>query len=512
MTQVSSSNTRIAKNSVFLTLRMFIVLIISLYTTRVVLKTLGVIDYGVYNVVCGFVAMFAFLNTSMTNGIQRFYNFSLGNKNGFSVTDVYNTALRIQLLLAIFVLVLIEAVGLWYINNKMVIPSDRVLSANWIFQFAIVSFLFVVMQAPYSAAIMSRERMDYYAFVSVLDAVLKLVIAFSISWFHDNRLIVYGALIMCISILNFCLYFVYAIKSFSELKLRKTKNKPLFKSMLSFSGWNMFGSFSGIMKEQGINLILNLFFGPVVNAARGVAHQVNGGLKSLVFNLSTAFRPQIIQSYASGNSNRTMKLTYSISKISIGVLYMAALPIVLEINYILDIWLDHVVPQHTSSFVCVVLLITFVDSLNAAVSGVIHATGKMMVYQLVSSGISLLCLPAAYIALKLGAVPEAAYLWTFIFAAISQFASLIILKTLVDYSIFDYCKKILLPFIVFVVLTAWIPYILHFYMREGVLRLIVVGIVSLIVTIPVFYFVVLNKGEKTMINKLVKSLFRKIRK
>ena len=510
MVNVSSSNNRIARNSVFLTIRMFVVLVLSLYTTRVVLKTLGVVDYGVYNVVCGFVAMFSFLNTAMTNGIQRFYNFSLGNNKEYGVTEVYNTAIRIQILLSIALVALTETFGLWYLYNKMVIPQDHFFSALWIFQFSIISFVFVVIQAPYSAAIMSRERMDYYAFVSVLDALLKLLIAFSVSLFDGNRLILYGVLIMCISIINFVLYYIYAKRHFPDITLIKTNNKPLFKSMLSFSGWNMFGALVSIMKEQGINLILNFFYGPIVNAARGVAHQVNGGMKNLVFNLSTAIRPQVIQSYASCNITRTMKLTYSISKISCCVLYIAALPIILEIDYILDIWLDHIVPEHTSNFVSIVVLITFVDCLNSAITGAIHATGKIKVYHIVSSGIYILGLPAAFIALKHGAPPEAAFIWTFVFAVISQIASLFILKSLIDYSILHYCKKVVLPILLLIVLTVWVPFIPHFLINKCFCRLIVVIITSFAVTIPVFYFFVLNKSEKKTINLFVKNLFGRI--
>ena len=509
---LSSSNRRIARNSIFLTIRMFIVLVITLFTTRVLLKTLGVVDYGVYNVVCGFVSMFAFLNTSMTNGIQRYYNFSLGNESEYSSTDVFVTALRIQFLLAVIIIVLTETVGLWYMHTKMVIPPDRFIAAQWIFQFSICSFLFVIMQAPFSAAIMAHECMDYFAIVSVIDAILKLLIVLSLKFFMLDHLIVYGALLLVISIINFFLYFSYSKKRFSEICFHNSFKKTLFSSMLSFSGWNIFGSFSGMMKEQGINLVLNLFGGPVVNAARGVASQVNGALHGVVSNLTVAIRPQVIQSYASSNVNRTMRLTYSISKISCCVLYFVSWPVIIEINYILNLWLEGVVPQHTSAFVVLVLLISFINTLNSAVSGVIHASGKMMVYQVVSSSISVLCVPAAFFSLKYGSQPEVAFVWILIFAGLSHTVSLFILKTIVQYSIKEYVKKVLVPFLLLVVLTFLFPILPHLILPEGFVRLLVVIMTTVITIIPVIYFVSLDKEEKQMINSFLQSFINRFKR
>lgn len=508
----SNSNMRIARNSVFLTIRMFIVLIITLFTTRLLLKSLGVADYGVYNVVCGFVSMFAFLNTSMTNGIQRFYNFSLGNKSEFTEAEVFVTSLRIQFLLAIIIITLTETVGLWYLHNKMVIPEDRFFAAQWIFQLSVISFLLMIIQAPFSAAIMAHEHMDYYAIVSVLDAVLKLVIAIVLKFFIVDHLIVYGALLLLISVINFLFYFAYARVKFEEIRIVRTKKTALFGSMLSFSGWNIFGSFSGVMKDQGINLVINYFMGPVVNAAKGVASQVNGAFQGVVGNLTVAMRPQLIQSYAEGNVNRTMRLTYSISKISCCVLYFVSWPVVLEINYILGLWLDNTVPEHTASFVIWVLLISFINSLNSAISGVIHASGRMMAYQVISSLISSLCVPAAYVALKMGSEPEIAFVCTLVFSLLAHIAGLFILRTIVHYSIKDYVKKVFIPFFLLVVLTFALPLIPHHFMSEGVARILVVFVTSSIIIIPIMYYVALDKDEKKMVSRFITSLFGRFQK
>ena len=510
--KLSNANRRIARNSIFLTIRMFIVLVITLFTTRIILKSLGVVDYGVYNVVCGFVSMFAFLKTSMTNGIQRFYNYSLGNDSRYTTSDVFATSFKIQFILAIIIVGLTESVGLWYLYNKMVIPPDRLYAAQWIFHFSVISFLLVIMQAPFSAAIMAHEHMDFYAFVSVLDAVLKLVIALCLSFFAYDHLIVYGALLLGISIINFLLYFIYSKSHFPEIRFNKHRTKSLFASMLSFSGWNVFGSFSGVMKDQGINLVLNYFVGPIVNAAKGIASQVNGAFQGVVANIAVAIRPQVIQSFAAGNITRTMRLTYSISKISCCALYFVSWPIIIEINYILNIWLDGVVPQHTPSFVILVLLVSFVNCLNSAVSGVIHASGKMMLYQIVSSTISIMCVPAAYIALKLGAHPEMAFVCTLVFAALSHLVSLFIMKTIVQYSIKDYFREIVWRFLILVLGTFIFPLIPHFLMPEGLLRLVVVLVVSLIVIAPFVYFITFNNDERMMAFLFIKSFSKRFQK
>ncbi len=503
MVDNKANNKRIAKNSIFLSIRLFIVLIITLYTTRVVLRNLGIVDFGVFNVVCGFVAMFAFLNTSMTNGIQRFYNYEIARNGTGGICKVYNTALRIQFLLSLLVVIIAETFGLWYIHNKMVIPEDRYVAALIIYQCAIFSFIFVIMQVPYSAITMAKEKMDYYAIVGVIDAILKLLIAIALPYIPQDKLIAYGVLIAIISLLNFILYFFYAKKSFDGIYYIQKIDKKLFSSMLSFSGWNLFGSFSGIMKEQGINLILNLFFGPIVNAARGVAHQVNGGLTSLVSNLSIAVRPQVIQSYSTGDTKRTMKLTYSISKLSCGVLYLFALPVVLEINFILKVWLGDYIPIHTNTFIIIIIIISFVNNLNSAVSGVIHASGQMATYQVVSSSISLLCLPAAYFVLKCGYSPEWALIMTFTFTSLSQIASLFIMKKIINYSIIDYIKQIICPLIYFIILSIWIPLCIHYFFPVGWGRFISTLFISFCVSGLLMYFVLFDSSERNLVKLFV---------
>lgn len=510
MIQQNLANKRIAKNTILLTIRMVFVLFLGLYTTRVTLEALGVDDFGIYNVVGGFVSMFVFLNTSMSNGIQRFFNFELGCNGIEGARKVYVASLIIQSLLLLIILLLAETLGLWYLYNKMVIPAERFFAAQCVFQLSILSFVFVIMQAPFNAAIMAHERMNFYAFIGVLDAILKLIIVLLIPYADCDLLIFYSTLIAGISILNFILSFIYAKKNFAELSIQTKIEKRLFKSMLSFSSWNIFGTFSNMMREQGLNMILNLFFGPVVNAARGIAYQVTTGLQSFVANISTAIRPQIVQSYAQGNYTRTINLMYSLSKASICFLYIVAYPILLEINYVLNLWLGGNVPENTSTFIIIVVLITFLNNMNSAVSAVVHASGKMKKYQLVGSTVNLLSIPIAYYALWLGNEPSAVFWVSLIFTLFMQYVSLLILKGIVDFSLLKYAKQVLMPFLLLILFSFAIPLIPFFYMESGFARLVVVIAVSVISSGIILYLVGLNNSEKDLVKLfIVKFLYFK---
>lgn len=508
----TSSNKRIAKNSVFLTIRMMIVLVLTFYTTRILLRTLGVEDYGTYNVVCGFVAMFTFLNRSMSNGIQRFFNYEYGKNGEEGANKVYCTAVFIQFILAVVIIILTESFGLWYLHHKMVLPDDRMIAAEWIFQFSIISFLFVIMQAPYSAAVMAHERMDFFAIISVLDAIIKLGIVFVLPYLRVDQLIMYGFLRSGVSVVNFLIFYIYCKRNFKEIKLHRYFNKKQFLSMLSFSGWNIFGSLSNVLKDQGINLVINFFFGPVVNAARGVASQINGGLHGFVANITIPVRPQVVQSYAKGNINRTMNLTYSISKLSCCFLLMMAIPVSLEIDYILPLWLGDNIPQHANTFVIIVLFTSLISNLSSATSGVVHATGIMRDYQLLGGLFNMSSVPLAYFLLKAYPKPELALLAVFVCSALGHFICLFVVKKLVGMSVWYYFKRIVFPIIEVMAITLVLVFPVHRFMSEGFLRLVIICVLCVIIVGLLFYYIGFNKSERKLAMQLVTSLFKKLRK
>lgn len=493
-------NKRIAQNTIFLYIRMLFVLLVSLYTTRVVLNTLGVIDYGVYNVVAGFVSMFSFINTSMAVGIQRFYNYESGSKQGVSQTTVYNTAIHIQSVIAIITFILLESVALWYINNVMVIPEERLIAANCVFQCSALSLILVIMQVPFSAAIMSRERMGYFAYVGIFDAVIKLGIVIVLPYIPYDRLIFYGFLSLTVSIIDFLLYYIYCRRHFKELYLQKKFHKEQFISMISFSGWNTLDMAAYTLKNQGLNVLLNAFFGPVVNAARGIASQIIGALQGFSVNIVTAFRPQLVESYAENDRQRTLNLMYAMSKFSYVLLYILSVPIVIELNYILNLWLGHEIPDYTVPFTILVLADMVISSLNTPISQTIQAVGRLKEYQIARSIIISSIIPISWIVLKLGASPISVFWVSLVIITINQPISMILLHNVFEYRYSEYVNRVLYPCICFTLALPIIPLAIHNIMDESFTRLCFVCLSTVISAAPIVYFMVLSKAERSMVH------------
>ncbi|MBR0240546.1 MAG: oligosaccharide flippase family protein [Bacteroidales bacterium] len=503
MTDNTASNKLIAKNTIFLYVRMAVVMLVTLYTSRVILQILGVESFGVYNVVAGFVSMFAFLNTSLTACIQRYYNYEQGREGSDGFRKVYVTSFYIQLFLSILVLVLVETIGLWYLNNKLVIPADKMFSANVLFQASALSMVLVIMQVPYSAAVMAKERMDYYAFVGIADVVLKLLIVFALPLFPYEQLSTYGVLLFAVSLIDFLLYFVYSRRKFEEIRLSQSFNKALFKSMLAFSGWSMLGSFAQIVRNQGLNIILNLFFGPIVNAARGISYQVRTAVSSFMANIPTAARPQLTEAYARGDYERSKQIFFSISKICFLLIYTIALPVAYEMEYLLHLWLGNNVPEYTTIFSQIIVVIAIVEAFNWPVSMIIYASGKIGVYNIVTSLIGLLVLPLCYFALEFKADPVVVYMISLFISISVQVASLICMQVIVKVRILDYCKSVLLPSALVCLCSVFVPLLVISLMKTGMVRLIVNCAISMSLACALSYFIGLNRQEKTLVRGFI---------
>ena len=506
---MSNKNTTIAKNTLFLAIRMVFVLFVSLYTSRVFLNVLGVVDYGISNVVAGFVSMFGFLNTSLSNAIQRFYNSELGLSGKDGVTKVYNTSLIIQGIIAISVFLLLETVGLWYLTEKMVIPEDRFRVAFWLYQFSTISAVLVIMQSPFSAVIMAYEKMNVYALFSIFDTLLKLVFALILPYINIDKLLMYGFIYMVITLINFLLNFFYSKIKIKEIYFKKVYSKNMFKNMISFSGWNLLGTFACMAREQGLNLILNLFFGPAINAARGVAYQVSGALQGFVSNLSLAAKPQMVQSFATGDSTRTMKLMYTMSKLSFVVLFVLSLPIIFNIDYILHLWLGNSVPQHAASFVVLVIITNFFNNLNAPLSNVVYATGQMRNYEITFSTINLLIIPFSYFALKFGAPAESVFVVYLIMTIFVQLGCLIVLKAIVNISLGEYMKSLVIPILVIILLTIPIVYVICLALPKNIIFIVLEYMVIVPYVSVLFYFILLDSSEKNIVKGIANKIFKK---
>lgn len=486
---------------------MILVLFVSLFTTRVILQALGVVDYGIYNVVSGFVSMFAFLNTSMANSIQRFYNFSKGEKNDKGITDEFNTALQIQFLLALILFIILETVGLWYINNKMVIPADRYTSALWIFQFSIMSLVLVVMQSPFSAAIMANERMDFYAYISILEVLAKLGVAYAIMLCTSDKLIVYGALQLTVVVFTFLSYSIYSKIHFKDLHLKRMFNKSIFASMLSFFGWSTYGISAFMMKGQGLNMLLNAFFGPIVNAARGISYMIMTSLQSFQMNIVVAFQPQIVQSYAKRDYLRVQNLFFTLSKVSFLMVSILSIPIILELDYLLHLWLGEIVPEYTIPFTILVILDLIVSSLHTPISVVVSATGRISRFHIVTGTIIYMIVPVSYFFLRLGFNPNTVYVVSLAVTIVNLFICLFVLHGLFTFSLKKYAQTVMIPCLLFIVLSSIICSA-TMMLPSSFLRLVATGLYSIGVSCTLAYIIVLNNEEKIFarnyLNKIIK--------
>ena len=507
---MDAGNKRIARNTFYLYVRMIFVLLITLYTSRVVLNMLGVVDYGIYNVIAGFVSMFSFLNTSLTGAIQRFYNYEGAQRGDQGRQEVFETSFYIQVVLSLIVVLALETFGLWYINNVMVIPPERLQTGVLLFHFSVISLVVVMMQVPYSSAIMSFERFDFYALVGIIDVLLKLVIVLILPSTDVDKLPAYGFLLLLITIIDFILYFVYAIINFKELKFKRFFNKGLFKSMMVFSGWNFFGTFTNIFYTQGVSLVLNFFYGPILNAARGVAHQVMSALHGFSLNIVTAFRPQLVESYAEGNYKKTKDVMFNEAKFSYLMVLLLIIPLVLEIRYILAIWLGReAVPEYTEEFTVLILLNMLMSSCNAPFTQVTHATGKMKNFHLITGLITSLNVPFSYISLKMGAAPTSVFIIAIILTVVSQFACMLVVRTYFAYGIMNYIKRVITPCAFVTLVAPLLPLVIRMTMDESFIRLLLVFIISVLTTVCCAYYMALNRNDRVLVKTKVLAIVKK---
>lgn len=503
------NNKRIAKNTIFLYIRLFFVLLISLYTVRVVLKALGVIDYGIYNVVGGFASMFSFFCTTMSNATQRFYNYEIG-KNGYTaVTGVFNAAIRVQIVFALIVFILGELVGVWYINNVMVIPEERLFVANWIYQFSLFLLILTIIQVPYVAAIMAYEKLDFYAIVGIVDAVFKLFIAIFIAKISYDRLLIYGLLLFLIGLVNIALYIGYCKKFFEPIKIKSNYDKKMGKAILSFSGWNILGAFSFMTRNQGVNVLINAFFGATINTANGIAGQVSGALQTFTSNIVIAFKPQLIQSYAREDYARTQQLFFEMSKVSYVLVLIFSVPLILEMQYILDIWLGGTVPAYTLSFSRLSVVSILISIFHIPIVQIMHATGKVKKFQLYTSVVILAILPLSWICLYIGLPPEFVYWSTIGVFIINQIVGLYVLHQNYEYKYSDYVKIIVIPCAITTILLLIIPCITYQLMNESFFRMVIICGESLIIGILLSYVIILNNSEKQYVNNIINKLLNK---
>ncbi len=505
----TSNNKQIAKNTLLLYFRMLFLMAVSLYTSRVILDALGVEDFGIYNVVGGVVAMFNMLSGSLSAAITRFITFELGKGDADKLKRTFSSAVTIQIGLGLIMILLIESVGVWFLNVKMNIPAERMTAANWVLQFSLVTFFINLISVPYNAAIIAHERMSAFAYISILEAVGKLSIAFLILWNPFDRLVFYALLMMCVAIAVRLAYSQYCTKHFGECHYHFIWDKELLRRMFGFAGWNFIGAASGILRDQGGNIVINLFCGPAVNAARGVAVQVNGAISSFVQNFQTALNPQITKSYAAGDNEYMLKLLYQGARLSFYMLLLLSLPVLVNTHYILCLWLKEV-PEHTTLFVQLILLFTMCESVSGPLITAMLATGRIRNYQLVVGGLQMLNLPISYILLRYGMIPETVVIVAISVSICCLIARLIMLRGMIGLSIYTFVHKVCLNVVVVTLLAALLPVWASFNTEESFSRFIWLSTLCLITTMSAEYFVGCNRDERAMVRKQVGKLKNKL--
>lgn len=503
--QKTASDTRLAQNTVLLYFRTFFTLIISLYISRLVLSKLGVVDYGIYNVVGGFVAMFSMISGSLTAAISRFLTFELGKNNFERLKTVFSVSVTIQFILALFIFILAEVFGLWFLNSKMNIPPDRLYAANWVLQCSIITFFINLLSVPYNASIISHERMKAFAYIGILEALLKLISVVFLFFIRYDKLIIYAILLMLVSVIVRIVYTVYCKKNFEECHFKFIFDKPLIVDMISFAGWNMIGSSSAVLKDQGVNIVINLFHGPVVNAARGIALQISNAINQFIQSFMTALNPQITKSYAVNDQKGMFRLIFLGSRFSFYLLMFMIIPLFLEIQFILNIWLVET-PEHTKLFAQLMLILIICESVSYTLITAMLSTGKIRNYQIVVGGLNLLNLPLAYLLLKFGYEPEYTILISIFITIVSLFVRLIMLKNLILLPLHLFLKNVVINELLVLSCALLLPTIMHSLLPFGFMRFMLVFSVSMISSAISILYVGCSRKERILIlNKIQKK-------
>ncbi len=507
----SESNKRIAKNTGMLYIRMMLTMAVSLYTSRIVLNTLGVEDFGIYNVVGGFVTIFGFLNSAMASATQRFLSFEIGKKDFLQLARVFRMSVNIHFIIALVILFLAETVGLWFVNTHLTIPGDRMVAANWVYQFSILAFMVSVVSVPYNAAIIAHERMKVFAWVSIIEVSLKLLIVFMLKWFGFDKLKLYAILIFVVSLIIRIIYGVYCSRNFKESKFRWFWDKSLFKILLSYAGWNLWGNAAGVVMAQGVNILLNIFFGPAINAARGIAYQVRSAVNSFVQNFQMAMNPQIIKSFASNDVKYMHQLIYQGAKYSFFLLFALSMPILLETQILLKIWLK-IVPEYTVIFTQLVIINILIDSISGPLMTAAQASGKIKLYQGVVGGLLLFILPISYVFLKFGFKPEVTLYVSICISIAALYARLKIISPLVNLSIVEFSRNVILKIIPVGIIAIILPFTITCFLPQGFYRIIISVFASMVSVVLTIYWVGLSRAEQKFMVEKIRLLHSKKRK
>lgn len=500
---------RLAKNTILLYVRMILVMGITIYMARVVLRVLGVQDYGIYSVVAGAVTFLGFLNNAMSMATQRFLNVELGRTEGGDIRRVFNMSLNIHLIVGVIVVLLAETLGLWIVNSALNIPIERMSAANWSYQFVVATTFVSIIQVPYNSAIFAYEKMGVYAYLSIFDVCLKLALALSLVYFSYDKLILYSLLVFAVHVLLLSLYSGYVSAKFKECRLKLIWDYSLFKKMVGFLGWNVCGQMAMVLTTQGVSMIANIFYGVIINAAMEITNQVNGAISMFVNNFQTSFRPQIMKSYAAKQFEDMRQLTYKASKVSFFLLYLISVPIMLNMDFILKLWLE-TVPDYSASFCRLLIWYSYFEALGMPLVMVIMSTGYNKNYQIfVSLAISLNVL-LTWVFLSLGYLPE----WIFYIKIAVSFVVISVRLFFAEKQASVSYKRFLLhslvPVLKVVIITQPVYFVLFGLIESyGVLGKIIITSSYILFLFATIWLIGFTKGEQLFIKRLVLDKIRR---
>ena len=499
-----SDNKRIAKNAIFLYVRMIVMMVISLFTSREILRILGVDNYGLYNVVAGVVVLFAFLNTSMVRATQRFLSFYIGKGDGDVIRNVFSTSINVVLIISLFVIVVSETLGLWFVNTYLQLPDGREMSMNIVYQFSILTFLFNIIKTPYNSAIIAHEKMSFYAYTSILDAVLKLLVVYVLLILSEDRLSSYAILIAAVSFIDLILYVLYCKYKFDTCRYEKYWDKGTFKELFGFSGWSMVSGFSNLTAQQGGNILLNMFCGVVANAAFGVASQVGHSVLRLTTSFSTAFAPQITKLYAVNELDKLYLLIYRSSLISYYLMLVFSIPLFFEIEFVLGLWLVNV-PVNAAGFCILMLIFELIDAAQSPLIHLMYSTGRIRTYVLWLGALTLLNVPISYLLLKNGLslyyVLGVRVLINFVSAVIR----IVHLKYMIDFPIKNYLREVLIRIIITTIMLLLIASILYRILHYSFMGNISFMILMVMISIGMVLFIGFSRKDKIIVLSMIKS-------
>lgn len=504
---MDSSNKTIAKNTIVMYVRMFVTMCLSLYTSRIVLRELGEVDFGLYNVVAGVIVMFGFLNGAMANTTSRYIAFYLGKKNDQALNNIFSMSLIIHACIAGIVVLLGETIGLWFLYEKMTIPEERLTAALWVYQFSIIATVANILYVPFNACVIAHEKLTAFASLSILDTLLRFGSAVTLIWVAQDKLIVYGGLILGIGIVDVICYYVYCRRNFKETNFRFFWNTDTFKEMFGFAGWSMLGNFSYLFFTQGLNIIINIFCSPAVNAARGIAVQVEGVVKQFASNIQTAINPQIIKSYSSNNMERMYTLIFTSSRFCFYLLLCLSLPLMLQADFILGLWLGEY-PAHTTSFLRIILCNAILDTLiNPLFTGNL-ASGKVRIYQIWVSVVAYSFMFITYFVMRYTLIPESVFLCTLTYSVVGIIVRIRLLNIQIALPIIPYLKQVIVR-VAFVSCVATLPTIaLNNLCDNAVAQFFVSSFVCVISVLVCVYALGITSEERKFINNKLISCTR----